>query len=135
MSRLPFPPGCIPDLILKPRGVHRATLIFMHGLGDTSEGWGQQLRVWQSLDGFQDIKMILPSAPIAPVTLNNGMRMPSWYDIVGLDDRSEERCTGIEESRARINALVDAELAAGIPANKIIIGGFSQGGAMSLYTG
>lgn len=107
----------------------------MHGLGDTSEGWGQQLRVWQSLDGFQDIKMILPSAPIAPVTLNNGMRMPSWYDIVGLDDRSEERCTGIEESRARINALVDAELAAGIPANKIIIGGFSQGGAMSLYTG
>ena len=61
--------------------------------------------------------------------------MPSWYDIQGLPDRFEEDCVGIEESRARITALIEAEIAARIPASRIVVAGFSQGGMMALHCG
>lgn len=67
--------------------------------------------------------------------MNMGMAMPSWYDIVGLDKRSNEFCKGIDESRARLTSLIQAELDVGIPRNRICLAGFSQGGALSLYTG
>jgi len=113
---------------------HTATVIGpIHGLGDSSRGW---------LDGAMQMymnvphcKFILPDAPVQPVTLNNGYEMPSWYDITGLGDRFEEDCKGIEESRTRINALIEEELSNGIPADRIVICGFSQGGALSLITG
>ena len=67
--------------------------------------------------------------------MNMGMSMPSWYDIVGLDKRSNEFCKGIDESQARLAGLVKAELDAGIRRDRIVLAGFSQGGALSLYTG
>jgi predicted esterase len=57
------------------------------------------------------------------------------YDITSLDDRAQQPCTGIEESKAAITTLVEEEISAGIPADRIVIGGFSQGGAMALYAG
>ena len=81
------------------------------------------------------VKFVLPNAPISPVTLNGGMSMPSWYDITSLDDRANQPCTGIEESQATILALIEEEIKSGIPADRIVVGGFSQGGAMALYTG
>jgi len=110
-----------------------ATIIISHGLGDTAEGFVDVAEHFS--DSLPYAKFILPTAPIQKVTMNMGMAMNSWYDIVGLDKRSNEFCEGIEESREIIMKLVDGEVAAGIRRDRIILAGFSQGGALSLYTG
>lgn len=110
-----------------------ATIIICHGLGDSSEGF---VDVAQHLSAkLPYAKFILPTAPTQKVTMNMGMAMPSWYDIVGLDKRSNEFCKGIEISQKRIMDLVQGEVDAGIPMHRIVLAGFSQGGALSLYAG
>ncbi|XP_024598361.1 LOW QUALITY PROTEIN: acyl-protein thioesterase 1 [Neophocaena asiaeorientalis asiaeorientalis] len=69
-----------------------------------------------------------------PVTLNMNMAMPSWFDIIGLSPDSQEDETGVKQAAERVKALIDQEVKNGIPSNRIILGGFSQGGALSLYT-
>ncbi|KAJ2896501.1 hypothetical protein GGI21_005041, partial [Coemansia aciculifera] len=116
------------------RGTHTASVIFIHGLGDSGHGWAP---VAQQLARTQPhVKFILPHAPEQPVTLNGGFRMPSWYDIKSLDRiASNEDEAGMNTSMMKINELIKAEIDAGIPANRIVLGGFSQGGAMTLYVG
>ncbi|OWK04226.1 LYPLA1 [Cervus elaphus hippelaphus] len=80
------------------------------------------------------IKYICPHAPVMPVTLNMNMAMPSWFDIIGLSPDSLEDETGIKQAAENVKALIDQEVKNGIPSNRIILGGFSQGGALSLYT-
>ena len=81
-------------------------------------------------------KFVLPTAPTNPVTMNMGMRMPSWYDIVGLDERSNEKCDGIEDSREKLVQIMENEHeTTGLAYNRMVLAGFSQGGALSLYTG
>jgi len=116
---------------------HRYTLIFSHGLGDNSMGWHSELThlLDKRLPQSKYMKVICPNAPSQPVTLNMGMRMPSWYDIKGLSSRDNEDCKGIEQSRETILALMKEEMEQHkIPAESIFVGGFSQGGALSLYT-
>ncbi|TKC34658.1 hypothetical protein EI555_013613, partial [Monodon monoceros] len=72
--------------------------------------------------------------PVMPVTLNMNMAMPSWFDIIGLSPDSQEDETGVKQAAERVKALIDQEVKNGIPSNRIILGGFSQGGALSLYT-
>lgn len=84
---------------------------------------------------FDHIKFIMPSAPSRPVTLNRGMHMPAWYDIVGLDDRSAESCDGIIESRRVVQELLEQEVASGIQYDRMVVAGFSQGGALTLHAG
>jgi lysophospholipase-2 len=68
--------------------------------------------------------------------MNMGMSMPSWYDIKGLDMRSNEQCDGIEESQRRLEQILETEHeTTGLPYNRMVVAGFSQGGALSLYTG
>ncbi|XP_058637576.1 acyl-protein thioesterase 1 isoform X4 [Onychostoma macrolepis] len=69
-----------------------------------------------------------------PVTLNMNMAMPSWFDIVSLNPNAEEDETGIKRAAESIKALIDQEVKNGIPSHRIVLGGFSQGGALSLYT-
>ncbi|KAL5353203.1 hypothetical protein ACLOAV_001236 [Pseudogymnoascus australis] len=121
---------------------HTATVIFLHGLGDQGAGWIDLAVNWRRRQKFTETKFIFPNAPSIPITLNGGMRMPGWYDIVrarntkAIDDFStEEDEAGIMRSRTTIHRLIDAEIASGIPSERIIIGGFSQGGAMSLLSG
>ncbi|KAJ2790777.1 hypothetical protein GGI18_001586 [Coemansia linderi] len=122
------------SVVLKARGAHTASVIFIHGLGDSGNGWAL---VAQMLARTQPhVKFILPNAPEQPVTLNGGFRMPSWYDIKSLDRiASNEDEPGMNASMMKINELIKAEIDAGIPANRIVLGGFSQGGAMTLFTG
>ena len=87
------------------------------------------------LSSQQHVKFILPNAPVQPVTLNMGLAMPSWYDITSLDDRANQECEGIESAREMVTALIEREVASGIPLSRIVVGGFSQGGALALYTG
>ncbi|KAG8520678.1 LOW QUALITY PROTEIN: Acyl-protein thioesterase 1, partial [Galemys pyrenaicus] len=107
-----------------------AAVIFLHGLGDTGHGWAEAFAGIRS----SHIKYICPHAPVMPVTLNMNMAMPSWFDIIGLSPDSQEDEPGIKQAAENLKALIDQEVKNGIPSNRIIVGGFSQGGALSLYT-
>lgn len=92
---------------------------------------------WRSQKKFQETKFIFPNAPTIPITINMGMRMPGWYDITDIDnlaDRSEDE-TGILRSQKTFHQLIADEVSAGIPTERIVLGGFSQGGAMALLAG
>lgn len=92
---------------------------------------------WRRQQKFPETKFIFPNAPTIPITINMGMRMPGWYDITDIDnlaDRSEDE-TGVLRSQGVFHALIADEIKAGIPSERIVLGGFSQGGAMSLLSG
>ncbi|TMW60998.1 hypothetical protein Poli38472_014459 [Pythium oligandrum] len=110
-----------------------ATVVFVHGLGDTAHGWADAMGMLSK--DLPHIKFILPTAKSQPVTLNMGMRMPSWYDIKSLTKTEGDDADGIEESRERLLGIIEKEVEGGIPHSRIVLGGFSQGGAMSLFTG
>lgn len=113
---------------------HSATFVGpIHGLGDTNLGWVDVALQWHG--ALPHCKFVLPNAPVAPVTLNMGMPMPSWFDVTSLSDRANQLCNGIEESCTLVGSLIAEELAAGVPQHRIVVGGFSQGGALSLYAG
>ena len=105
-------------------GKQSGTVILMHGLGDSADGLSD---IAESISNTAPhLKIILPTASSRPVTLNGGMRMNAWYDIVGLDDRSAESVEGIKSSVDRIQSLISSENANGIPCSRIILAGFSQ---------
>lgn len=110
---------------------YNKVVLFFHGLGDTADGWADHI----SGLGFSKTKLIFPTAPLRSISLNSGHKMPGWSDIHALDQSSEEDKIGLEESAARINKIVKAEIDNGISADKIIVGGFSQGGALALHVG
>ncbi|XP_042362301.1 acyl-protein thioesterase 2 [Plectropomus leopardus] len=107
-----------------------AAVIFLHGLGDSGHGWAQGLMEIQ----LPYVKIICPHALPMPVTLNMGARMPAWFDLMGLSLHSQEDEVGIKKAADNIKAIIDHEVKNGIPPNRIMLGGFSQGGALSLYT-
>lgn len=106
-------------------GFHSATIILMHGLGDSCDGWSDTAEELHRQ--FSYIKFIVPTAPTRPVTMNGGYPMPAWYDIVGLSDRANEFCEGLTEARSYVHDLLEAEAAAGIPYHRMMLAGFSQG--------
>ncbi|KAL1633065.1 hypothetical protein SLS56_003136 [Neofusicoccum ribis] len=116
---------------------HTATVIVAHGLGDSGAGWMFLAENWRRRNKFDEVSFIFPSAPSIPITINMGMRMPGWYDIISLSDinqRSEDEA-GIKRSMEYFHGLVKEEMNKGIPSERIVLGGFSQGGAMSLLSG
>ncbi|KZS97848.1 Phospholipase/carboxylesterase [Sistotremastrum niveocremeum HHB9708] len=121
-------------LSIAPIAQHTATVIFLHGLGDTGEGWKFMADMFAPK--LPHVKWILPHAFNQPVTINFGMECPSWYDIQSLDkiDGPEDE-KGMLVSSRQINQLITAEVDAGIKSDRIVLGGFSQGAAMSLLTG
>ncbi|KAG5887846.1 hypothetical protein JTB14_005612 [Gonioctena quinquepunctata] len=117
-------------VILSATSKHTATLIFLHGLGDTGQGWASAMGAMRP----GHVKVICPTAPTMPVTLNAGFRMPSWFDLKTLDASGPEDEQGIKSATKNIQTLIEGELSAGIPAERILLGGFSQGGALALYS-
>lgn len=110
-------------------GPAQSSIIWMHGLGDSGEGWAGAF----DPKVFPTTRMIFPTAPTRPITLNGGFPMPGWFDINGLDESSPEDRAGFEEAKQRIARIVQGEVEAGVPADKIVLGGFSQGGAVTLH--
>ncbi|KAJ5542593.1 hypothetical protein N7461_008596 [Penicillium sp. DV-2018c] len=134
MTRAPF---VVPAL-----KKHTATVIMAHGLGDSGAGWMALAQNWRRRGKFDEVAFIFPNAPAIPITVNFGMSMPGWYDIskLGRDLDFEESLrsqdeAGILRSRDYFNTLIKEEMDKGIKASRIILGGFSQGGAMSIFTG
>lgn len=107
-----------------------AAVIFLHGLGDSGHGWADTLTSIR----LPHVKYICPHAPRIPVTLNMRMTMPSWFDLMGLSPDSPEDEAGIKKAAENIKAIIEHEAKNGIPPDRIMLGGFSQGGALSLYT-
>ncbi|TPX30293.1 hypothetical protein SmJEL517_g06121 [Synchytrium microbalum] len=124
----------IAGITIPAKGKHLATLIFLHGLGDSGQGWAPVGRMIQPQ--LPHVKMIFPDAPTRPVTVNNGYRMPAWFDVyqLGAAARGNTRVDteGMNETLKSINSWISDEIEAGIPASRIVIGGFSQGSAMAL---
>jgi len=113
-----------------------ATVIFLHGLGDTGYGWSSLANEFRRDEGLSHVKWILPHAPQRSITGNMGMQMPAWYDIISFDfDNREEDEDGMLKTVRSINALLSDEIDSGTPSSRILLGGFSQGAAMSLLTG
>lgn len=111
-----------------------AAVIWLHGLGADGHDFAG-LVPELDLSGCPAIRFIFPHAPAIPVTVNGGYVMPAWYDIHGanLVDRQDD--AGIRASAQAVAALVEREIARGIPAHRIVLAGFSQGCAMALHTG
>lgn len=110
-------------------GSYSNLVVFMHGLGDTADGWASLMPQL----GIKDTKFILPTADSIPIAINGGVSMPGWSNIYGLDAASPEDKPGFEATSARIGRIVQTEIDKGIAPKKIIIGGFSQGGAAALH--
>ncbi|MBA3695764.1 MAG: alpha/beta hydrolase fold domain-containing protein [Methylotenera sp.] len=107
-----------------------ASVIWLHGLGADGYDFAP---VIQQLD-LANIRFILPHAPSISVSINNGYVMPAWYDLYGLTPGSAEDQVGIRASQNYINSLIKMEMDKGIPTSRIVLAGFSQGGAIALHT-
>jgi phospholipase/carboxylesterase len=111
-----------------------ASIIILHGLGADANDF---VPVAQQLDlrSIGDVRYVFPNAPVRPVTINGGTAMRAWYDILGVDLVRREDEMGLRQSVVDVQALIDREIAAGIPASRIVLAGFSQGCAMTLLAG
>ncbi|MEL6868906.1 MAG: carboxylesterase [Pseudomonadota bacterium] len=111
-----------------------AAVILLHGLGADGHDFVPIVQQMQ-LPSTSAIRFVFPHAPQRPVTINGGMSMPAWFDILGLDRTAAADEAGIRESSALLSRLVDEQIEAGIPPQRIVVAGFSQGGAIALFTG
>ena len=123
-----------PPIEIETSATPEAAVIWLHGLGADGNDFAP---VVPELDLPTDfgIRFIFPHAPYRPVTCNGGYVMRAWYDIYSLDDFQQEDQQGLAESLAQVEALIDREAERGISSERIVLMGFSQGGAVSLYTG
>jgi phospholipase/carboxylesterase len=109
-----------------------ASIIILHGLGADGNDF---VPVAQELDlaSVGAVRFVFPSSPTRPVTINGGYVMPAWYDILGPGRPEDE--AGLRASRLLVDALIEREVARGVPASRIVLAGFSQGCAMTFMTG
>jgi phospholipase/carboxylesterase len=117
-------------IIVNNCGIESALILWTHGLGAD----GHDFEPIVKMLNLPHIRFILPHAPYRPVTLNNGYEMRAWYDIVGLQPDCPQDETGIKAMQEIINTMIEEEISKGIAANRILLAGFSQGGAIALHT-
>ena len=111
-----------------------ASVIWLHGLGDTGDGWSQVVPAL-ALPKTMRVRFVFPHAPQMPVAINNGFVMPAWYDIREANLAERADIDGVQRSQRHLEALIARENARGVDDARIVLAGFSQGGAVALYTG
>ena len=123
-----------PPVLIEPSNPATAAVVWLHGLGADGHDF-EPVAAELGRGGLDGIRYVFPHAPVRPVTINGGMAMRAWYDITGseLDRRADEE--GVRKSAGIARALVDEQIARGIAAKRIVLAGFSQGGAIALYAG
>ena len=124
----------LPRVELESAPQPTAAVIWLHGLGADGHDFAG-LVPELDLSNCPPIRFVFPHAPSMPVTVNGGYVMPAWYEILGPDLVSQQDAAGIQASERAIVALIAQEVARGIPAERIVLAGFSQGCAMALHTG
>lgn len=118
------------SIVIKAKAEHTSTLIFLHGLAETGENWIEALEKIQ----LPNVKIICPTGPTIPITWKNGIPMTGWFDVLGMKTGAPEDEKRVISSSKMIHQIIEDEIKAGISSNKIILGGFSQGGALAIYT-
>lgn len=123
----------LPCVELEPRdGDVEAAVVWLHGLGAS----GHDFEPIVPLLGVPRTRFVFPHAPKRPVTINGGAVMPAWYDIVSLEPSSaRESEQDVAESAALVRALLERERERGVAPERIVLAGFSQGGALALHVG
>jgi phospholipase/carboxylesterase len=123
-----------PPVVIEPSKPATAAVVWLHGLGADGHDF-EPVAAELGRGGLDDIRFVFPHAPVRPVTINGGMEMRAWYDIAGpdLDRRADEE--GVRASAGIARGLVDEQVARGIAGERIVLAGFSQGGAIALYAG
>ena len=124
----------LPPVIIEPESPANATVIWLHGLGADANDFVpvvEQMVLPESLA----VRFILPNAPVRPITLNGGMTMPGWYDLEGIGPQFQEDESGLRASQSTIESLIEKEQQKGIDSERIVLIGFSQGGAVVLQAG
>jgi len=117
-------------LEIEPQIPANASVIWLHGLG--ADGYDfEPIAKELDLPDSLAIRFIFPHAPSIPVTINNGMVMPAWYDVLGMAIDEKIDIEGIRVSAEKINQLISREITRGIQSQRIIVAGFSQGGAVA----
>jgi len=119
---------------IEPPGAHRASIVWLHGLGADGNDF-VPIVPELGLGDDHGVRFVFPHAPARPVTINGGMVMRAWYDILGMDLRAGQDEVGIRASQAAVEVLLAREKEAGIPADRIVLAGFSQGGAIAVFAG
>ena len=107
------------------------SVIWLHGLGADGHDF-EPIVPHLGLDGVP-VRFVFPHAPSIPVTINMGMVMPAWYDILSLDLERRHDADGVRDSARRIQDLIARENERGVPTGNIVLAGFSQGGAIALH--
>lgn len=117
---------------IAPTAPQRGTVIWLHGLGASNHDFDD---VIPELDA-PHLRFVFPAAPIRAVTINGGMPMPAWYDILTFDDPPlREAEADVRDAANEIGTLIEREISRGVPSERIVLAGFSQGGAMALHVG
>jgi phospholipase/carboxylesterase len=121
--------GLLETVEIAPRGSPELAVIWLHGLGADGHDFEP---IVPELQLRRAVRFVFPHAPIRPVTINNGLEMRAWYDIVGFDFSAEDEL-GVRASAVAVARLVDREVERGVAAERIVLAGFSQGGAIALH--
>lgn len=123
----------LPALIIEPSQAATASVIWLHGLGADGHDF-EPIVPELKLPAQAAIRFIFPHAPAIPVTINGGYVMPAWYDILAMDIDRKVDVKQLEASAQAVAKLIDRELEKGIPSERIVLAGFSQGGAVAYQT-
>ncbi|WP_257385706.1 alpha/beta hydrolase [Tahibacter caeni] len=120
------------EITTRPRPSH--SVIWLHGLGADGNDFAPIIPELVASD-WPGLRFVFPHAPVRPVTINGGMPMRAWYDIKGTDIASRQDEAGVRESLVQLDALIAREADRGVPAGRVFLAGFSQGGAIVLAGG
>ncbi|KAI3714782.1 hypothetical protein L6452_21742 [Arctium lappa] len=115
-----------PTYVVKPKGKHQATIVWLHGLGDDGSSWSQLLETLP----LPNIKWICPTSPVQPLTLFDGLSTTTWFDVIDKSEHASQDVEGMDASAAHVLSLLSTE-----PPNvKLGVGGFSMGAATAIYS-
>jgi phospholipase/carboxylesterase len=121
-------------VVIETGDAPQAVVIWLHGLGADGNDF-VPIVPELGLSGAEAVRFVFPHAPVRPVTINLGHVMRAWYDVSGISADAREDEAGIRESAGAVHGLIDAERERGIDARRIVLAGFSQGGAIALHSG
>jgi len=124
----------LPCVEIDPPGTARAAVVWLHGLGADGHDF-ESIVPMLGLRPEDAVRFVFPHAPKISVTVNMGMVMPAWYDVAGLDFDREPDEAGVRRSADQVRALIERENERGVPCERIVLAGFSQGGAIALHLG
>ena len=124
----------LPCVEIEPAAEARHSVIWLHGLGADGHDF-EPIVPYLGVDDSRAVRFVFPHAPRIPVTINMGLIMPAWYDITEMDLRRRHDEAGVHRSAEQVRALIHREHRRGVPSERIVLAGFSQGGAVALHVG